>query len=403
MATDDDNFDIDIYGDGTYSANDATTQDDSELALDVPGNLPASSSGAIDRSDPQSSNVADQSQAQRPAPQAQPTQPTQPTQQVNSTSGPQQQASTHALPAPPQGTKRKEIDEPSDPSATNALQLGELAWWKTEEDVRGTINQAGVESELKELTFSEHKVNGKSKGQVYVKFTTPQAATAAKHAIEQTGEPGRKHTAIYANPNVNPYKTLPKDTPMRAGPNARGGYQGGSNFGHNNAGNFRGGRGNYNNNRGNYNNYNNRGGHNNFNQMPFQGNPNPMMGNFTGGMGGMPNYGFNNRGGHMMGNPMRGGPGNRGRGGNHMGGHNMMPMGMNPAMNAMGGMGPMNMMQGMGANMGGNMAMPGQPPFQGGPAQPFNQGQGQNPGAFFNGHQGGPGSNPHGAKRSRQD
>lgn len=160
MATDDDNFDIDIYGDGT--------QEDSELVLDAPENLPTSNTGAIDRSAQQAANVPAQEQAQRPAAQAQPAQPTQvaqPAQPMNVPSGPQQQAPTHALPAPPQGTKRKEIDEqPSDPSATSALQISEISWWFTEEQVRGVINDALAEGELKDLTFSEHKVNGKSKG-----------------------------------------------------------------------------------------------------------------------------------------------------------------------------------------------------------------------------------------------
>ncbi|CAG8081680.1 unnamed protein product [Penicillium olsonii] len=394
MATDDDNFDIDIYGDGTYNANDPAGQDDSELILDAPENLPASTDGANDK--PRQSTTSDRAANERAA---QPLQPVQSVQSVNHGPGSEQQASTNTPPTHPQGTKRKEIDEkPSDPDATAALLISEISWWLTEEDVRGWINASGAEPDVKELTFSEHKVNGKSKGQVYALFSTPQAATIAKKAIVQTTDGSRGHSAAYANPVNNPFKTLPKDTPMRQN-NAtpRGNYHGGNNYGHNNNGNFRGGRANYNNNRGNYNNFNNRGGHNNFNPMPFQGgNNNPMMGNF-GPMGGM-NYGFN-RGGPMMGN-MRGAP--RGRG--HMGG-NMMPMGMNPAMGGMGGMNPMMnpMMPGMAPNMGGNMNMQGQPPFQGGHA-PFNQTHGHNQGGFYNNNQtGGHGSNPHGAKRSRQD
>ncbi|CAG8922258.1 unnamed protein product [Penicillium salamii] len=430
MATDDDNFDIDIYGDGTYNANEPAGQDDAELVLDAPENLPVTGNDAVDGTNdrPHRPAPSDSASHERTAPAAQTAQHTEPVQPVQNNQPAQsaQQAPGHTLPAPPQGTKRKEIDEQSsDPGATNALLIGELAWWTTEETVRGWINSAGVENDLKDVTFSEHKVNGKSKGQVFALFNTPQAATIAKQAISKTTENGRNHTAAYANPAMNPFKTLPKDTPMRQsnGP-TRGNYQGGSNnFGHNNAGNYRG-RGNFNN-RGNYNNFN-RGGHNNFNPMPFQGgNANPMMGNFGGGpMGGMPNYGFNNRGGPMMGGNMRGGP--RGRGGNPMGGHNMMGMGMNPAMGGMGGMNPMGMnpmMSNMGGNMGpnmgpgmgnmgpnmGNMGMQGQAPFQGGPTPPFNQGQNQgqnqaqNQAGFYNANQGGPGSNPHGAKRSRQD
>jgi hypothetical protein len=65
-----------------------------------------------------------------------------------------------------QGIKRKEgsDDRLIDPGATTALMISELHWWNTDDDIRGWVNQAMVEDELKEITFSEHKVNGKSKG-----------------------------------------------------------------------------------------------------------------------------------------------------------------------------------------------------------------------------------------------
>lgn len=65
-----------------------------------------------------------------------------------------------------QGTKRKEGEDTRevDPGATSALRLGELQWWISEDDIRGWANQCGCEDELKDVTFNEHKVNGKSKG-----------------------------------------------------------------------------------------------------------------------------------------------------------------------------------------------------------------------------------------------
>ena len=67
---------------------------------------------------------------------------------------------------PPQGVKRKEgsDERPVDPGATTALLVSELSWWNTDDDVRGWARQANCEDELKDITFSEHKVNGKSKG-----------------------------------------------------------------------------------------------------------------------------------------------------------------------------------------------------------------------------------------------
>lgn len=67
-----------------------------------------------------------------------------------------------------QGVKRKggSDDRAIDAGATTALLISELHWWNTDDDVRGWVNQAQVEDELKDITFSEHKVNGKSKGWV---------------------------------------------------------------------------------------------------------------------------------------------------------------------------------------------------------------------------------------------
>lgn len=68
--------------------------------------------------------------------------------------------------APQQGVKRKsELDDrPVDTHATAALLISELQWWNTEDEVRNWVFDADCEDELKEITFSEHKVNGKSKG-----------------------------------------------------------------------------------------------------------------------------------------------------------------------------------------------------------------------------------------------
>jgi len=68
---------------------------------------------------------------------------------------------------PQQGTKREPDDsanQPINPNATAALKLGDLQWFVTEDDVRGWINQCEHEDELKELTWNESKLNGKSKG-----------------------------------------------------------------------------------------------------------------------------------------------------------------------------------------------------------------------------------------------
>lgn len=90
-----------------------------------------------------------------------------PQQKIKSTDEPGGEVLTIPKQAPQQqGVKRKEgsDDRPIDPGATTALLISELHWWNTDDDIRGWVNQAQVEDELKDITFSEHKVNGKSKG-----------------------------------------------------------------------------------------------------------------------------------------------------------------------------------------------------------------------------------------------
>ncbi|KAJ5116249.1 hypothetical protein N7456_000597 [Penicillium angulare] len=407
---DDDNFDIDIYGDGGgYNTNEhgdiKQEGDDPDLVLDAPQPTPQTDNSGNQNGVPAETDTQIDS---KPVPSL----------NGDYAMTPQQNTHNDVKPAP-HGVKRKEFDDrQADSDATTAILISDLSWWTTDDDVRGWVNQANCEDELKDVTFSEHKVNGKSKGQAFVELTTPQAATATKQQIESFSASGRKYVVHYTNPHSNPFRTLPKDAPMRKD-NNRGGMSGNYNSGNQNVnfggntggggmgmgggGGFRG-RGGYNNNRGmggNMGNFNNRGNFNNNMGGGFQGGGGPGMmgGGFQGGGMGMQNYGFNNRGGMMGG--MRGGPGGMrgGRGGGNMGGMNPMAggMGMNPMAGGM-GMNPMaGGMNPMMNGMGGNMSMQGQG-FQG-PNPAFNQG-------FFNNQGGGGGDaswNPHGAKRSRQE
>ncbi|ORY60547.1 uncharacterized protein BCR38DRAFT_40913 [Pseudomassariella vexata] len=249
---------------------------------------------------------------------------------------------------PQQGVKRKSESDsrPVDLGATNSLLISELNWWTTDDDVRKWARQADCEGELKDVTFSEHKVNGKSKGQAYLEFDSQQAATATKREIDASdpAQPGaKKYSVIYSSPNNNPFRTLPKDAPARGNRDqaTRGSSSGGSyndRGGQNTGGNFNGG-------------YRGRGGFNGprgggFNRGFSGGNGggfnNNMGGGYNNPMGGG-NFGFN-RGGGMMGGGMRGGPGamRGGRGGMNngmMGG--MGPMGAMPMGGMPGGMGMM--------------------------------------------------------------
>ncbi|EXJ85612.1 hypothetical protein A1O1_05978 [Capronia coronata CBS 617.96] len=359
MASEEDNFDIDIYGDGEgdleaepvhmdYKVEDEEEeqhqdqeQDQEQAQVQVQENggeegEPIAAEETTIKTEPDEDTQAypqDFSQEQETPQHEQPS---------NNHAGPTQ-------PAPSHGTKRKETsdDRPVDPGATNALMISDLHWWITEDDIRGWAHDAEAEDELKELSFSEHKVNGKSKGQAYLEFSSPQAATATKHQIENAGgnQPGsRKHSVVYTAATQNPFKTLPKE-PSRAReerPPVRGSFHSAPRADHGygapNHG-YRGGRG------GGF----NRGGYNAHNQYnrnfasPMGGFNNNNTNNmaFQGNMGMANNYVPFNRGG-MMGNPMRGNMG--GMRGNRGGMNSMMPMGgmgmgnmaMNPMMAGMG-------------------------------------------------------------------
>lgn len=413
MASEEDNFDIDIYGEGETEANEGDyKQEDTDINLDGPNDERQNNDDSIKLEDPNTATSTVNGDVQY---------------NDSTTATFQSTYSQQNTPTPHQGIKRKESsdDRPIDPGATLAVMISDLHWWTTEDDVRGWANQVECEDELKDVTFSEHKVNGKSKGyadlysfspnsgmanirdrQAFVEFTSLQAASAMKHQIDslvgsQAGS--RKYAVTYSNPHQNPFKTYPKDGPARGKDDrpqrtpSGGSYNspGPPTNNYNNTGSgYRGGRGGGGYNRGGMNNNMGGGGfNNNRNFSNPMGGFNPAMGGtFQNNMGGMNNFGgFNNRGGGMMNN--RGGMGGMrgGRGANMAGG---MPM--------MGGMGGMGMGMGMGGAMNPMMAgmgMQGPGGFQGGNPQ-FNP-------AFFNqGQAGGPSDsswNPHGAKRTRQE
>lgn len=163
---DEDNFDIDIYGDDSYQDSnqqqDITLADtavpDSDVKVDAPNgaNGKASSDEAV-KQDPSAETTNGLSQHDHS------------TQQIASTGGSTGNQDVHKQAPQQQGTKRKQgadDERPTDPGATAALMINDVNWWVSEEDIRGWANQSGCEDELNEVTFNEHKVNGKSKGYI---------------------------------------------------------------------------------------------------------------------------------------------------------------------------------------------------------------------------------------------
>jgi len=146
-----DNFDIDIYGgeeDSQAASHDVKEEDNTEeLIIDDVDHSNEATNGT--KKEEPSSDPAEDTQMGN--------------QEINGTqdSGYQPKPSQQLT----QGVKRKSPDDrPVDNNASTALFVSDLHWWTTDDDVRGWINAAECEDELKDITFSEHKVNGKSKG-----------------------------------------------------------------------------------------------------------------------------------------------------------------------------------------------------------------------------------------------
>ena len=164
---DDDNFDIDIYGDDSYQ--DSSAQQGTNL---IDAHAPnADTNGGVSSGSTNNIKTDDGDQTMKQEPSGDGTngdaQHEHSTQQIASTGGSTGNHEVHKQAPQKQGTKRKQgedDDRPTDPGATAALMINDVNWWVSEEDIRGWANQSGCEDELNEVTFNEHKVNGKSKG-----------------------------------------------------------------------------------------------------------------------------------------------------------------------------------------------------------------------------------------------
>lgn len=163
---DDDNFDIDIYGDDSGQGYQETSAQpepaQTETAQPADSNADANTQMSGAKPGDRDMNDGDANATTNGA-----SENDNGTQQISSTGASANNQSFQKQAPQQQGVKRKQgedDDRPMDPGATAALMINDLNWWISEEDIRGWANQGGCEDELNEVTFNEHKVNGKSKG-----------------------------------------------------------------------------------------------------------------------------------------------------------------------------------------------------------------------------------------------
>ncbi|KAI9140490.1 hypothetical protein BKA69DRAFT_1125584 [Paraphysoderma sedebokerense] len=99
-----------------------------------------------------------------------------------------------------------------------ALVISELHWWTNDEDLKSIATDAtGDPKCVKDVGFFEHKVNGKSRGTAYMLFTTAEAAAKTKERLDKIEIDSRKPVTNVSYDAINPFRTMPKEPPNKAG------------------------------------------------------------------------------------------------------------------------------------------------------------------------------------------
>ncbi|SCV68392.1 BQ2448_513 [Microbotryum intermedium] len=95
---------------------------------------------------------------------------------------------------------------------TRALSTRNDRQWTSDQHIRDLCLRVGIDVPLRNISFSEHKVNGKSKGLAFVDFESNELARKVQSWLETHGFQSKKVTAKLGvgGTGVTPFRTLPK-------------------------------------------------------------------------------------------------------------------------------------------------------------------------------------------------
>ncbi|GAA5923460.1 RNA-binding protein [Sporobolomyces koalae] len=102
-----------------------------------------------------------------------------------------------------------------------AVFVSDLHWWTSDQHLVELCHLAGASNvKLKDVSFSEHKVNGKSKGVAYIETGSPEAAALVKRFVDQNEYQEKRMTCtLVIGANLgSPFKTLPREPHQRNQP-----------------------------------------------------------------------------------------------------------------------------------------------------------------------------------------
>ncbi|GAA5999122.1 hypothetical protein JCM5350_007015, partial [Sporobolomyces pararoseus] len=99
-----------------------------------------------------------------------------------------------------------------------AVFISDMHWWTSDQHLVELCHLAGAGGvRLKDVSFSEHKVNGKSKGVAYIETGSVEAASLVKRYLDQNEYQQKRMTCtpVIGSNLPSPFRTLPREPHSR--------------------------------------------------------------------------------------------------------------------------------------------------------------------------------------------